>query len=344
MRLRLTVDHLVHLTTPLGLFEHALGSEPRPEHGYCVDDVARALVVTSREPSPDAEILALRVGYLDFVLAALTPGGSMHNRRGLDGTWRDAPTPGDHWGRGLWALGVTATQQQDEVSADRARQGAGIALRARSPWPRSMAYAALGAGELLAADPEGLGADLGRAAHQLLVDARAVLIRPRAAGQWRWIEDRLTYANAVLPEALLAIGVALADDRAVNEGLALLEWLVQEQQYHGHVSVVPSGGRSPDDPRPGFPQQPIEVACLAEAAHRAYLATREARWADVVHACAAWFEGTNDLRRPMRDAATGAGFDGLERHGVNENQGAESTLAWLSTHQLSLALPPTAPR
>ncbi len=334
---QLAYDHLRHLTTPLGVFEHALGAEPRPEHGYCVDDVARALVVTSREPHPDSGVLGLAEGYLDFVLGALTPSGRMYNRRSADGSWQGAATAEDHWGRGLWALGVAAAELQEPALASRACAGARLALRARSRWPRATAYAALGAGQLLGLDPVRSAPGVGQAARRLLVDARGVLARPRPAGSWRWVEERLTYANAVLPEAMLVLGETLGDQRSTQEGLGLLTWLVHEQQRDGHLSVVPAGGRSPGDPTPGFAQQPIEVAALAEAARRAHLVTGDQRWAAVLESCRAWFEGANDLGLPVRDEATGAGHDGLERHGVSENLGAESTLAWLSTHQVSLA-------
>lgn len=336
MRPELTYTHLARLTTPLGLYEHALGSEPRVEHGYCVDDAARALVVTSREPYPSADVLGLADGYLDFVLSALCDDGLMHNRRHLDGTWGDTETSNDHWGRALWALGVAAAHGQDPAFVSRAHDGARRAMRARSRWPRAMAYAALGAGELLAVAPGGRDERTSGQARSLLVDARTVLGRRRPTTTWPWIERRLTYANAVVPEALLVIGASLPDDAAVEEGLRLLAWLVDEQQHQGHLSVVPAGGRARGDARPGYAQQPIEVAALAEASQRAYTVTGDDRWVTVITACRAWFEGANDLGMPARDAATGGGYDGLERRGVSENQGAESTLAWLSTLQVSL--------
>jgi hypothetical protein len=97
---------------------------------------------------------------------------------------------------------------------------------------------------------------------------------------------------------------------------------------------VPAGGRGPGDARPGFDQQPIEVAAIAEGAATALRFTGDPRWAVVLERCAAWFEGENDTGAPVRDLTTGGGFDGLEREGVNQNQGAESTLAWLACAQL----------
>ena len=329
MRPDLSFEHLTLLTEPLGLFEHALGTAPRQEHGFCVDDVARALVVTAREPEPSAAVAALRVGYLDFVCAAQRDDGLMHNRRGTDGTWTDRPSSNDHWGRGLWALGTTAAEVEDEEIAERARLGASIALRSRSIFPRAMAYAALGAGQVLRAVPGDT------AAVRLLSDARRVLDRSRPDARWPWPEERLTYANAVLPEAMIVIGGELADEAFRDDGLLLLDWLVEEQTLDGHLSLVPSTGRSRGDQRPGYAQQPIEAAALAEACRTAYLATSHPRWLDAIEMCVDWFAGANDAGLVMRDAATGGGYDGLERGHASLNQGAESTLAWLSTLQVA---------
>ena len=75
---------------------------------------------------------------------------------------------------------------------------------------------------------------------------------------------------------------------------------------------------------------------LAEACRTAYAATGDRRWTVVIEQCNAWFVGANDGGSRMCDPVTGAGFDGLERHGASVNQGAESTLAWLSTLQIAL--------
>jgi hypothetical protein len=330
-------DHLARLTTPDGLYEHALGATPRVEHAYCVDDVARALIVTTRVPDPSAQVRQLAEGYLGFVLAALRPDGYVHNRRRVDGSWSDRPSSADHWGRALWALGTAATHSPDIALAARARAGAGIMLRSRSRWHRATAYASLGASQQL------LTASDDRSALRFLADARRALPRPGSDGTWPWPEERLTYANAVIPEAMIVIGRSLADTDLLADGLHLLSWLVKVQQHDGHLSVVPSAGWSRGDlalgsgsgTRRRFAQQPIEVAALAEACRTAYESTGDDDWARVVDQCMAWFDGANDGGVAMHDPVTGGGFDGLEAHGASANQGAESTLAWLATVQLA---------
>jgi hypothetical protein len=199
-----------------------------------------------------------------------------------------------------------------------------------------MAFAGLGAAELLAARPENAGA------RRLLSDVAAVLEshQETLAAKWIWPEQRLTYANAAMPEALIA-AVGLLERRGLLErGLELLEWLLDHETREGHLSVTPVGGAGPCDRGPAFDQQPIEVAALADACARAALFDGSPRWAAGVTAAVAWFLGDNDGQVVMWDPVTGGGFDGLEPGGANLNQGTESTLALLSTLQHARQLVP----
>jgi len=321
--------HLRALTDAGGLYEHADRIYPRRECGYCVDDVARALVVVSRDHATD-ELDDLREQYLTFVLAAQEPDGRFHNRRQLDLTWSDTASVEDCWGRALWGLG-TAVARVPHLH-ERALAGFDAGAVLRSPHRRAMAFAALGAVEVLAVLPNH------REARALMTAAAIAVGRPAVDEAWRWPEPRLSYANAALPEALLAAGAVLDSPSLVADGLRLLGWLLDEQSRDGHLSVVQAGGRGPGEAGPAFDQQPIEVAALADACARAYLIAGRPRWAEGTELAAAWFSGVNDSGTPMRDPATGGGFDGLQRVGRNENQGAESTLALLSTRQQSQKL------
>jgi hypothetical protein len=196
-----------------------------------------------------------------------------------------------------------------------------------------MVFAALGAGELLAAD------ERHSRARQLLADA-VVAIGPIGADpSWRWPEQRLSYANAAVAEALIIAGHALGRGEVLDDGLTLLAWLLDRQIVDGHLSVVPVGGAGPGDRAPAFDQQPIEVAALADACARAESVTGDAEWRRGVDLAIDWFEGINDLGAPMSDPITGGGFDGLTPLGPNLNQGAESTLALITTmqHRRSIA-------
>jgi hypothetical protein len=327
--------HLARMTDHRGLFEHADHTTPRRDHGYCTDDVARLLVVTSREPDPDPVVGDLAATALQFLLDAQGETGDCHNRMDVQGHWQDDRTVDDCWGRSLWGFGTAAARHPDHTVRHTALAHFERGAEQRSPWPRAMAFAALGASEVVAAYAER------RRALALLSDAAKVIGQGR--GAWRWPEPRLSYANAVLPEALIAAGNALKRESLQEQGLALLWWLLDQETVDGHLSVTPVGGRGPDDPRPGYDQQPIEVAALADACARAAKLTASGPWNAGLAAAVAWFLGDNDAGCAMWDPSTGGGYDGLQATGPNLNQGAESTLALVSTLQHARRLTPIVP-
>jgi hypothetical protein len=324
----ISFDHLFRLSDDTGLFEHARGVIPRREHGYCLDDVARGLVVLSREPRLAARLIALAGTYLAFVAHAQDGDGRCHNRLGYDRRWEDEPGVADCWGRAVWGLGSLAANGGVPRLRAEALDRFELSAACRSPWRRATAFAALGAVAVFDAYPGHAGA------RALLGDALPTLGRRADDPRWPWPEGRLTYANASVADAMIGAGVALGEERAVGEGLALLAWLFEVQTAAGHLSPIGVGGWVYGDPRPQFDQQPIEVAALADAAVRAFALTGDSHWAVCVQRCVAWFSGDNDSSVALYDPATGGGFDGLEQHGRNANQGAESTLAALSTLQL----------
>jgi len=182
-----------------------------------------------------------------------------------------------------------------------------------------------------------LEARSGSEAARRLVTTGLTII-PQGTADWGWLEPRLRYGNASLVDALLAAGHALSDGAVVDRALRRLEALLVIESRDGHLSVTGPGGRDVSDTDPQFDQQPIEVAAIADAAARAFALTGDTHWREVVGQARDWFLGDNDSGAMMVDLATGAGFDGLERHGRNENRGAESTLAALSTFQRAQAV------
>lgn len=333
---RLDCRHLLRMSDGVGLFEHASGSVPRREHGYCLDDVARGLVVLSKEQRLTPELSRLQETFLAFTAHA-HDGGRFRNRLGYDRRWQDATDLGDWWGRALWGLGSTTAHADRAWVRAAARALFDEAAGQRSPAPRAMAFAALGAAEVLVSYPHH------DPARQLLGAAVAAIGPIPVEPGWPWPEPRLSYANAALAEALIAAGSLLPDERALADGLRVLDWLVDLQTHRGRLSVVPATGWGPGQAPPAFDQQPIEVAALASACARAHAVTGASRWAATVRLARDWFLGVNDAGVPLADRETGGCGDGLRADGASINQGAESTLALLSTFQLDrqrLALAP----
>lgn len=314
------------MTDHVGLWEHARYTTPRPEHGYCTDDNARALIVVCREQDPSGALGGIGRIYFSFVADAALPQGGFHNRRGADESWGDEIGSDDSQGRAIWSLGSAA-----RLGPEAWMRRAALELFDRqedfaSRSPRANAFAVLGASEVLIIDPEHVGArkSLTRWAGHLHVSDDPA---------WPWPEPRLAYDNARIPEALMAAGTALGYDHLVEAGLRLLDWLVTVETRDDHYSFTPVGGWAPGEPRPGYDQQPVEMAAMADACSRAWLLTGDDKWREGVLRAARWLKEGNDGKVVLYDLETGGCCDGLTTSGPNLNQGAESTLAAISTLQ-----------
>lgn len=320
--------HLRKLTDKMGVWEHARILTPRTDHGFCTDDNARALLVMCRQPSPPADAEDLTAIYLRFLLEARTESGHFHNRRDAAGAWIDDVGSDDSQGRAWWGLGTVARMGPTELMRQAGADAFTTCDSFDSPFLRSNAYATLGAIEMLVANPDS-------AATKQLLRTTSGRIADAARGRIPWPEDRLSYDNARLPEALMAAGSWLGDRSLVSTGLRLLEWLVGVETVGDHFSFTPAAGWTPGEPRPGFDQQPIEAVAMAAACHRAWSITSDPTWRRRAVSAAQWFMGRNDTGMVLYDEATGGTCDGLEERSVNENRGAESTLAGLAAMQIA---------
>jgi hypothetical protein len=329
IRVRLPAPSLAHvaaMTDERGIFEHAQFKAPRLECGYCTDDVARALTVVVRDGGPETHTLTQT--YLAFLERALTTDGSVHNRMSVAGSWTDTPTTGDCWGRAVGALGHAARYGGTHDVRTRAARGFLRAARTRSQDVRASCFAASGAIDMLRAEQSADGV-----AASLLADCLDLIPR-RTGTAWEWPEPRLRYANAALCNALIAGGAALRRPTAIRQGLTMLTALVHiESSPHGHFSVTGTEGRAPGETGPLWDQQPIELSVLADACTHAYTVTGDTFWARKVGLAWSWFTGENDAATELYERDTGAGHDGLQPGGRNENCGAESTIAALNTLQ-----------
>lgn len=319
----MNLQHLSDLTDEVGLFEHCLGSEPRREHGYCVDDVARGLIVLMRQSSPSPIRQHLIDVYTAFLAESQASDGRIVNRRDSTGVWHGAPSTADHWGRALWAWGTVVRSSRDTGAVAEAYERFRISSRRRSVFLRSMVFASLGASHVLDVLPGN--------EHAMAILRDTIAMLPAVDQErWAWPEPTLTYANGAIPEVMMRAGFHTNDQHLIRQGRHALEWLWQLQMVGGRLSIVPHRGWIPGDSLPAFDQQPIEVAALVDACVAAYDLTSDPMWLQRIELGRRWFDGHNDQGISMHDPSTGAGFDALTLDGRNENQGAESTLAYLS--------------
>jgi glycosyltransferase involved in cell wall biosynthesis len=331
-------DHLLTLVDDCGIVQHARGAIPNRYTGYCVDDIARLVVVALELESRtgDAKWTPVLYRSLAFLYDATDEGGAgMRNFMGYDRRWLDEPHVGDHVGRSIWALGdVLSTAWLPAIVEPSQRLLAALVRSLRGELSiRTAAYAALGLARL---DADRLDDD----AKRLLVRAVTQLQAAYEATSddaWRWFEDGLTYDNARLPHALIVGGTALQRDDAIAVGLDSLAWLGDECGLgRGLLRLPGNHGRGRTEQAPGAgDEQPLDASAFVEAELAAFAVTGDPEHGARAQRAFEWFLGRNHLGRPLYDFATGGCCDGLSDLDVNANEGAESTLAF---HRAQLVL------
>jgi hypothetical protein len=303
-------------------------------HGYCADDNARALIAVfmAQNLSPDDnELMELGCRYMSFLCHAFDEQtGRFRNFMDYDRRWREETGSEDSHGRAIWSLGLVIAAEKPTVLSDVALELFKQAVFAMKEFrsPRACAFGLLGLHAYLrrfSGDSEV------RRLRVLLANRLFDLYRSNASEDWPWIEDKVTYANGKISQALLLCGHALQHPEMLHAGLRSLSWLVRQQTNpNGHFTLIGNRGwLSREGTRGCFDQQPIEAFTMIEACLEAYRITQEEWWARTAHHCFEWFLGRNDMQTPVYDYKSGGCCDGLTAHGVNRNQGAESTLAWL---------------
>jgi hypothetical protein len=335
-----------------GMWQHARGVEPDPQFGYCTDDIARLLVVEvlHSQVLPAGALSADIRRSLTFLTDAFDrTTGRFLNFRGADGSWLDAGGSEDSHARALAGLAAVMAEMPGTEEAESARLLFNRALPAASGFGaiRSISRAILACdwacrAGLDAAVMPALEALSGRLFAAFNVIDRAPEPIDAASGPmaWPWPEPVLTYENALMPHALIAAGARLGRPALIARGSAVLDWLIAVQLGDGGV-FSPIGNRG-WWPRTGrrsrFDQQPIEAATMVSAAAAAFAATGEHRYLRAAEQAYGWFLGDNDVGVDIADPVNGACYDGLTPVGVNVNQGAESTLMWLTALETIRAL------
>lgn len=329
---RLRPDHLLVLVDDVGIVQHADGVIPRRDSGYCVDDVARLVIVAlglDREGlgATYRRMLTLGLGFLRHAWDA--ESGGMHNFMSYDRQWVDAPHLGDHVGRAAWALGeVIAVSPPLAVAAPSLLllESMSDALAGELSL-RGAAFAVIG---LARPAPDVLPAGL-KQLLRALADRLLTRYHQTRTDDWRWFENRLTYDNARLPQALLAAGRRLDDHALVDAGLESLSWYGEQCALSSPVvHLVGNSWRDRDGGSDGGgDEQPLDAAALVEAYVEALAATGQREHGRLAVRAFEWFVGRNHLELDVYDFATGGCHDGLGEDALNENEGAESTLAYL---------------
>ncbi len=325
------LDHLFALTDDNALLQHAKFSIPARREGYVVDDNARALVFATiaRTLWPSKELEALQHKLMRFLLLMQSEDGRFHNLMDFSHRIVDTPSVGDYTGRAIWAAGkvINSDLSPGVRAAARFMFDRSLPWVRECIWPRTQAYACLGLCERLQADPEdnNLKIDLKKLADNL-VD----LYNRNRTVNWEWFESIMTYDNARFSQALLAAYQSLGDTTYLTVGEKTIQFLRMATTMDDTFVPIGSNGWYPrDGKRALYDQQPIEAGAMIEATALAYRLTRSSLYEKTLHQALDWFFGKNTKSVRIYVESTGACYDGITEVGLNENQGAESTLAFL---------------
>jgi len=330
----LKLDHLKTLTDDTGILQHATHTIPDRTHGYCTDDNARALMVAAmgcKYLLTDGKFFdSLSNQYLSFLLYAFNEEtGRFRNFMSYSRQWMEDVGAEDAHGRALWGLGKAVAFLDDPGQLAMATTLFNWALRATEDFisPRAIAFTLVGIHAYL---HKFSGDSEVRRIRELLANRIFKQFKNNAKKDWFWLESALNYANGKLPHALLLSGQWMQRSDMVDMGIKSLKWLLTLQTEDGHfVPIGNNGWYEKGGSRARFDQQPIEANAMIETCVEAFNITRDKSWIDGAVMCFNWFLGHNDLNMPLYDPKTGGCRDGLMADGINQNEGAESTLAWL---------------
>ncbi len=334
------LDHVFRMTDGTGIFQHATFNVPNFHEGYCVDDNARAFILCNLldelgESHPPEGLGKLADTYLAFLAAALDyDTGRFRNFMSHQRQWLEHAGSEDSHGRSLWAVGLGAARSRNTGYRDLSSQlfEYGLPVVKSFTSPRSWAFTLLGIHEY----------DTYRPGNKKIAEMQHLLTRRLvnswkecSTDKWPWFEAGLSYDNARISQAVILSGHAQLDEEVLEIGLKSLRWLVsiQTTQAGCFRPIGSNGFYSRNGDRADFDQQPVDALATISACHAALRITDDPLWKVEAKRAFEWFLGRNDLSLPLYDFTSGGCKDGLHPDRVNENQGAESTLAF----HLSLA-------
>lgn len=325
------LDHLHVLTDYTGILQHARFNVPDRNHGYCTDDNARALLLTvmlQNEVQDVDEVNRLTSIYLSFLDYAYNPENrKFRNFMNYERQWLEKEGSEDSIGRTIWALGYTAayTNVYNFHHHSNHLFIRGLHAVDHLTHPRSIAYAILG----LVPHAKVHGEPVVVQHLKKLSNKLYSFFDDTIENEWPWFEAKVSYGNSRIPHAMILAGMYFKDDRMIQRGLKILDWLIEKQFTEGIFSPIGNDGWLTPEGKAPFDQQPLEAHGMIDACLQAEEFTNDGTYGDYAIRAFHWFTGENDCSQPLYDFATGGCRDGLHPEGVNLNQGAESTLSWL---------------
>ncbi len=328
-----TLDYVKRLTDDTGIVQHARYGIPNLKEGYCMDDNSRALIMAlmSYNQFQSKEALDLLPIYLSFIQYMQCENGNFRNFLSFKREYLDEVGTDDSYGRTLWALGFMICNSPNNSYKEFARELFFNSLEHLDKLEhlRGFGNSIIGLAHYLKTYPdENLEIKLVALADKL-VDA----YQKNKSNDWHWFEEKMTYDNAILPLALLKTYDVTKNHIYKEIGLESLTFLDKETLDQGYYNPIGNDGwfyKNQD--KAIFDQQAIETMAAVMMYFQAFEVTEDVVYIEKMFKTYLWFLGENALRIPLYDHETNGCCDGLTPHGINRNQGAESTLAYFISH------------
>jgi len=329
-----SLTHINRLTDDTGIIQHAKFGIPNLKEGYCLDDNSRALlmVLMAYRQMKDLRALEFSPIYLSYIHYMQNPDGTFRNFLSFSRNFLDEIGSEDSFGRTIWALGYLLGNAPNDAYYQTGRL---VFFNAAPNFEklksiRGIANTMIGISYYLKSNPsdDSMTERLRNLANLLIKH-----YQENSTSGWKWFEALLAYDNGILPLALLHSAEILHDDQITETAVESMEFLTQHTLKDNYLSIIGNEKwYKKEGERSVFAQQPIDAMAMVLMYHQAFHVTKDKEYLSKLYTSFLWFLGENDLRMSLYDFETQGCCDGFERYGVNRNQGAESSLAYLISH------------
>jgi hypothetical protein len=329
-----SLAHINRLTDDTGIIQHAKFGIPNLKEGYCLDDNARALLMVLMAYKQMKNIRALELSpvYLSYIHYMQNANGTFRNFLSFSRNYLDEVGSEDSFGRTIWALGYLLGNAPNDAYYQTGRL---VFFNAAPNFEklksiRSIANTMIGICYYLKSN---LGDDGMTERLRNLANILATHYDENETPDWKWYESLLAYDNGILPLAMLHAAEILNDERITAIAIETMNFLTMHTLKDNYLSIIGNEKwYKKEGERSMFAQQPVDAMAMVLMYHQAFHLTKDKEYLSKLYTSFLWFLGENDLRMSLYDFETKGCCDGFENYGVNRNQGAESSLAYLISH------------
>jgi len=330
----LKLNHLKRLTDNFGCMQFSKNAVPDKSSGYTLDDNARALITSELHHKLFNSVQSAKLSevYIKFLESAQDENGNFKNNF-MNENEKTNPYSEDAFGRTLWALGYVAEKSENKEMVERARKifDKSYNLVSNLGSPRAIAFSLKGLYYYCKKYPD---EDKIKKIKEM-ADFLVKMYNENASEEWRWFEDKLTYSNSSLSESLFLAYDITKDKNYLDVAEKSFKFLSGLVFVDGCLHPIGENGWCKrNGERAFFDQQPVDASAMTQTCLVAYLLTGNKDYYKKAVLSFNWFLGKNHLKQMMYDETTGGCFDGLSSNNVNLNQGAESTISYLTARLL----------